>query len=68
MQGGTIKLMVKTLGIDLEEDRGDVIGLDVQDKVNITKTTIINITTTTIINNTIITTIITITMTLYHCR
>ena len=28
--------MVKTLGIDLEEDRGDVIGLDVQDKVNIT--------------------------------
>merc|ERR1712032_860243 len=33
LQGGTIKLMVKTLGIDLEEDRGDVIGLDVQDKV-----------------------------------
>ena len=35
MQGGTIKLMVKTLGIDLEEDKGDVIGLDVQDKVNV---------------------------------
>jgi len=33
LQGGTIKLMVKALGIDLEEDRGDVIGLDVQDKV-----------------------------------
>ena len=32
-QGGTIKLMVKSLGIDLEEDKGDVIGLDVQDKV-----------------------------------
>ena len=52
MQGGTIKLMVKTLGIDLEEDRGDVIGLDVQDKVNITVTIIIAIitVTTTIIN------------------
>ena len=52
MQGGTIKLMVKTLGIDLEEDRGDVIGLDVQDKVNNTVTIIIAITTitTTIIN------------------
>ena len=60
LQGGTIKLMVKTLGIDLEEDRGDVIGLDVQDKVNITTTIIINITTTIIT--------ITITMTLYHCR
>ena len=35
LQGGTIKLMVKTLGIDLEEDKGDVIGLDVQDKVNV---------------------------------
>ena len=34
-QGGTIKLMVKSLGIDLEEDKGDVIGLDVQDKVTI---------------------------------
>ena len=34
-QGGTIKLMVKSLGIDLEEDKGDVIGLDVQDKVKI---------------------------------
>ena len=33
--------MVKTLGIDLEEDRGDVIGLDVQDKVNIIITTTI---------------------------
>jgi len=33
VQGGTIKLMVKSLGIDLEEDKGDVIGLDVQDKV-----------------------------------
>ena len=44
--------MVKTLGIDLEEDRGDVIGLDVQDKVNITVTIIIAIitVTTTIIN------------------
>ena len=31
--------MVKTLGIDLEEDRGDVIGLDVQDKVNKIKKT-----------------------------
>ena len=52
MQGGTIKLMVKTLGIDLEEDRGDVIGLDVQDKVNNTVTIIIAIitVTTTIIN------------------
>ena len=48
MQGGTIKLMVKTLGIDLEEDRGDVIGLDVQDKVNIT-VTIINISTIIVI-------------------
>ena len=57
MQGGTIKLMVKTLGIDLEEDRGDVIGLDVQDKVNITITTISNITIAIIIT---ISTIITI--------
>ena len=52
MQGGTIKLMVKTLGIDLEEDRGDVIGLDVQDKVTVTLTVFITIitVTTTIIN------------------
>ena len=50
--------MVKTLGIDLEEDRGDVIGLDVQDKVNISATIIIVIitVTTTIINTAITTT------------
>ena len=49
--------MVKTLGIDLEEDRGDVIGLDVQDKADITVTIIIVIitVTTTIINTTITT-------------
>ena len=44
--------MVKTLGIDLEEDRGDVIGLDVQDKVTLTLTVFITIitVTTTVIN------------------
>ena len=42
-QGGTIKLMVKSLGIDLEEDKGDVIGLDVQDKVTMSSF-IINLT------------------------
>jgi len=33
LQGGTIKLLVKQLNIELESDQGSVIGVEVQDKV-----------------------------------
>ena len=34
LQGGTIKLLVKQLNIELESDQGSVIGVEVQDKVH----------------------------------
>ena len=34
LQGGTIKLLVKYLNIELESDQGSAIGVEVQDKVN----------------------------------